>query len=322
VSPKAPASKETVPAKRARVLPVVLKLSLPRALGQNAARNIALWSWALRPAARRASTPPLSRKALAGVVLAIAAAVASMFLLDRQAADWASQLPQGFRNAFEAITNGGLSGWFLYPLGIASLCLAMAISPSMPRLSRGVLAAVISRFLFLFWAIATPGLFSTIIKRLIGRARPYVDVHDNPFTYMPFAWRPEYASLPSGHATTVASVAVAFGALWPRARPVLWLYALVIMFSRVVVMAHHPSDVVAGAVVGAAGAALIRRFFAARRLLFCARNLKPYPAPSLRRIGRALTSITLLIADCSDVASSRSEVTKPKPVIEADHEAF
>jgi undecaprenyl-diphosphatase len=297
-------------------------LTLPRALGQNAVRNIALWSRALRPAARRAPTPPLSRKAVASFVLAITAAVASMFFLDRQATDWARQLPQDFRNAFEVITNGGLSGWFLYPLGIATLCLAMAISPSMPRLSRGVLAAVTSRFLFLFWAIAAPGLFSAIIKRLIGRARPYVDVNDNPFTYMPFAWRPEYASLPSGHATTVASVAVAFGALWPRARPVLWLYALVIMFSRIVVMAHHPSDVVAGAVVGATGAALMRRFFATRRLLFCARNLKPYPVPSPRRIAHALTSITLLRADRSDVASSPGEVSTPKPVIEADHEAL
>jgi undecaprenyl-diphosphatase len=290
-------------------------LTLPRALGQNAVRNIALWSRVLRPAARRAPTPPLSRTALAGIVLAIAATVASMFLLDRQAADWARQLPQGVSDAFAAITNAGLSGWYLYPLGIAILCLASAIAPSMPRLPRGVLAAVASRCLFLFWAIAAPGLFSTVIKRVIGRARPYVDVHDNPFTYVPFAWRPEYASLPSGHATTVASVAVAFGALWPRARPVLWLYALVIMFSRVVVLAHHPSDVVAGAVVGAAGAALVRRFFAARGLLFRARDLKPYPAPSLRRIGRALTALR-----SSDVASC-SEISR-KPAIEADHEAL
>ena len=35
---------------------------------------------------------------------------------------------------------------------------------------------------------------------------------------------------------------------------VMWLYALVIMFSRVVVLAHHPSDVIAGALVGAVGA--------------------------------------------------------------------
>ncbi len=318
MSLKAPIVKEAIPAKR----PGAIVLKLSRALCQNAARNIALWSRALRPDARRTPPPPWSRKAVVGIVLAIGVVLASMFLLDRQAADWARQLPPGVVDAFEAITEGGLSGWFLYPLGISTLCLAMVISPSMPRFSRGVLAAVSWRFLFLFWAIAAPGLFSTIIKRVIGRARPYVDIHDNPFTYMPFAWRPEYASLPSGHATTVAAVAVAFGALWPRARPVLWLYALVIMLSRVVVMAHHPSDVVAGAVVGAAGAALVRRFFAARRLLFCARNLKPYPIPSLRRIGHSLTSITQPTTNLSHFDSARSEVGTPKPVIEADREAL
>lgn len=253
------------------------------------------------------------------MILSFAAAVASMFLLDRQAAAWTRQLPQGVRNGLEAITNAGLSGWYLYPLGIAILGLAIAIPPSMPRLSRGVLAAVTSRFLFLFWAIAAPGLFTTIVKRVIGRARPLVDAHDNPFTYMPFAWHPDYASLPSGHAATAASVALAFGALWPRARPVLWLYALVIMFSRVVVMAHHPSDVIVGAAVGAAGAALMRRFFAARGLVFRARDLKPYPTPSLRRIGRAITALPA--AQRRDVASS-CEISTPKPAIEADDEAL
>ncbi len=106
-----------------------------------------------------------------------------------------------------------------------------------------------------------------------------MDVHGNPFTYMPFAWRPEYASLPSGHATTVAAAAMAIGAIWPRARPVMWLYALVIMFSRVVVLAHHPSDVIAGALVGVVGAELVRRSFAARRLVFSPRDLTALSGP-------------------------------------------
>jgi membrane-associated phospholipid phosphatase len=79
---------------------------------------------------------------------------------------------------------------------------------------------------------------------------------------------PAYASMPSGHATTVAAAAIAIGPLWPRVRPLMWLYALLIMFSRVVIVAHHPSDVLAGALVGAAGALVLRRFFAARRLAF------------------------------------------------------
>ena len=105
---------------------------------------------------------------------------------------------------FEQITNFGLSGWFLFPFGFVLLCLAALTSPALPRMTQGVLAVLAVRFGFLFLAVALPGLFVTIVKRLIGRARPYVGSHDDPFAYMPFTWRPEYASLPSGHATTAA----------------------------------------------------------------------------------------------------------------------
>ena len=138
-----------------------------------------------------------------------------MFLLDRTASDWARHLPGWFIEAFERITDFGLSGWFLYPLGIILLGLAAVASPASPRLAQGVFAALGARFGFLFVAIAAPGLFTTIVKRLIGRARPYVGGYDNPFLYKPFIWQPAYASMPSGHATTAAAAAVAIGAVWP-----------------------------------------------------------------------------------------------------------
>ena len=77
-----------------------------------------------------------------------------------------------------------------------------------------------------------------------------------------------YAGTPSGHATTAFAVLVAFGTLWPRARTALLIYALLIAVSRVVVTAHYPSDVLAGALVGLAGALLVRRYFALRGLGF------------------------------------------------------
>jgi undecaprenyl-diphosphatase len=73
----------------------------------------------------------------------------------------------------------------------------------------------------------------------------------------------------------------------------MWLYALAIMFSRVVVLAHHPSDVLAGALVGAGGAFLVRRWFAARRLLFRPSDLRPFPGPSYRRIKAAFCELAV-----------------------------
>ncbi|HYA04944.1 MAG TPA: phosphatase PAP2 family protein [Xanthobacteraceae bacterium] len=256
----------------------------------NALHNFERWSRALAPPAVKLLRPSLP--AAAAAIALLAATVASMVLLDTAASDWAThRLPQWFRDIFEEITNLGLSGWFLIPLGFILLGLAAAISPALSRTAQATLTAVAARCGFLFLAIGAPGLFVTIVKRLIGRARPYVGGHDDPFSYMPFIWRPEYASMPSGHATTAVSAAIAIGAIWPRTRPVMWIYAFVIMFSRVVIGAHHPSDVIAGALTGAAGAYLVRRWFASRRLVFSARDLHAFAGPSWRRIRSALGEV-------------------------------
>jgi membrane-associated phospholipid phosphatase len=238
----------------------------------------------------RARVAPVSGASITAIVITLAAVIDCMVLFDVAASDWARGLPQWFEDIFEQITNFGLSGWFLFPFGFVLLCLAALLSPALTRMSQGVLAMLAVRFGFLFLAIGLPGLFVAIIKRLIGRARPYVGSHDDPFAYMPFAWRPEYASMPSGHSATAGSAAIAIGAIWPKSRSVMWLYALVIMVSRVVVLAHHPSDVIAGALVGIVGALLVRRWFAARRLLFSAADMRAFPGPSWQRIKAALSA--------------------------------
>jgi membrane-associated phospholipid phosphatase len=279
--------------------PLAAALKFIAGLVSNLARNLTPWCRVLVRASR-VQTPRPHPSAYAAIVLTLTAVVALMFLVDAASTDWARHLPHWFTDAFEQITNAGYSGWFLIPSGVVVLCLAALASPSLPRMTRGVLGALAARFGFLFIAVALPSLFDTTIKRLIGRARPYADIPGDPFTYRPFTWRSDFASLPSGHATTAAAAAFAIGVMWPRTRWVMWLYALVIMLSRVVVLAHHPSDVVAGALVGTVGAALVRRWFAARRLVFSA-NLSVFPGPSLRRIGAALVQ-----AVCGPWGSSRS----------------
>src|SRR5262249_45846666 len=134
-----------------------------------------------------------------------------------------------------------------------------------------------------------PGLCFAALKRLIGRARPLVEGAADPFLYRPLGWSVEYAGMPSGHAIDAFAIAAAVGALWPRARPLLWSYAVVIAVSRVVLTAHFPSDVMAGAVVGVVGALLVRDWFAARGLAFVIGTdgaVRRLPGPSFARMKR------------------------------------
>jgi len=243
----------------------------------------------LRPPRHRMPVP--TRQTLAvGAVAALAAVLVTMLLFDAGAASAARRLPASIVQAFRRLTDFGLSGWFLWPLGLVLLALALVDTPSLPSFPRRVLAAWAVRFGFVFIAIGLPGLFVSIVKRLIGRARPFVD-GDGVWNYMPFIWRADHASLPSGHTTTAFSALVAIGALFPAARPLLWIYAIAIALSRVVITAHYPSDVIAGAMVGAAGAYLVRAWFASRQLGFTVGTdgaIHPMPGPNVPRIIKAI----------------------------------
>jgi undecaprenyl-diphosphatase len=196
------------------------------------------------------------------------------------------RLPHAVVSFFDSITDYGKSGYVLWPLGLLFIGLA-ALKPPATDMERRVLAAIMVRVGFLFTAVAVPGLFDTTIKRLIGRARPLVGGSLDPTLFHPFAWRADYASLPSGHATTSFALMVAVASLWPRARTYVLIYALVIAVSRVVVTAHYPTDVAMGALVGSVGALFVRRWFAMRRLGFSYSPdgaVHAYPGPSAKRV--------------------------------------
>jgi undecaprenyl-diphosphatase len=251
----------------------------------NIRAGVVLFFRSPRRPGRQPAWPPHGRLAL-GALAAILIVVVAVVALDARSVAGARALPGSMVWLFEYITELGLSGWFLYPTGMALLALAAVDSPALPKFSRRMLAAISVRLGFVFMAIAVPGLLVAVIKRLIGRARPFVAGED-AWTSLQFGWRSDYASFPSGHATTAFAAAVAIGALWPRLRPLMWTYAVVIAISRVVVTAHHPSDVIAGAIFGAIGALLVRNWYAARRLGFAVAadgTVFKLPGPTWRRV--------------------------------------
>jgi membrane-associated phospholipid phosphatase len=224
-------------------------------------------------------------------LIAAGAVALSMAFVDAHAHNFASGLPPWLVDLFYEITDFGRSEWILTPVGLLIALIAVLASPALDRMSRAVLAMAVARLGYVFIAVGLPGLAATIVKRWIGRVRPSPL---GPFAYEPFSWRPDFASFPSGHATTAFAALVAIGIVFPRSRPVLWVYALLIGVSRIAVTAHYPSDVIAGAAFGAFGALWVRDWFAVRRLGFFvgtdgAVHAKPGPSPRwIKQVAGAL----------------------------------
>jgi membrane-associated phospholipid phosphatase len=152
---------------------------------------------------------------------------------------------------------------------LAGLLVAVAIvSPALRGIQRSLLLGLGTRLQFIFCAVAVSNLVTEVLKYSVGRGRPFVGGEANAFHFSHFAGNPAYYSFPSGHATTAFALAFAVSVVWPKARVAMAAYAIVIAATRLVLVAHHPSDVVAGALVGIVGAMFVRYWFAARRLGF------------------------------------------------------
>jgi undecaprenyl-diphosphatase len=168
------------------------------------------------------------------------------------------------------LTDFGKDEYVLSVLGGALVILAL-LAAWLHGTSRTLLLGVGTRLQFMFLSVALSVFIAEILKYLIGRGRPFVSGKADPFNFIPFEGTGAYASLPSGHAVTAFALAFAVSALWPRLRVFMFTYAIVILLTRLVLLAHHPSDVVAGALVGMVGAMAVRYWFAARRLGFAIR---------------------------------------------------
>lgn len=165
------------------------------------------------------------------------------------------------------LTDFGKDEYVLSALGVLLIAVALA-APALRGIQRSLLLGLGTRLQFLFLAVAVSNLVTEVLKYCVGRGRPFVGGEANVFHFSHFAGNPAYASFPSGHATTAFALAFAVSALWPGTRFAMAVYAVFIAATRLVLLAHHPSDVVAGALIGIIGAMFVRYWFAARRLGF------------------------------------------------------
>jgi membrane-associated phospholipid phosphatase len=237
-------------------------------------------------AARRSARHVLLVATITGLAI-----IALMYLLDATEIGWMPKRGTASLWPVRILTDFGKPEYVLW--GLAGLLLVVAlVSPRLQGIPRLVAVGLGTRLQFIFFAVLLPVLAGEMLKWIVGRGRPFVGGEANAFNFMHFAGTEAYASFPSGHATTAAALAFAVSAVWPQARFVMIGYAILIMLSRLVLLAHHPSDVVAGALVGVIGAMFVRYWFAARRLGFSIRPggtivaLKGPSPGQLKRVAR------------------------------------
>ncbi|MDR1027545.1 MAG: phosphatase PAP2 family protein [Rickettsiales bacterium] len=89
------------------------------------------------------------------------------------------------------------------------------------------------------------------IKLAVGRLRPPFHAFD------PFSMSDIAHSFPSGHTAGAFAALVSIGLLYPRLKPVSWTIAAIAGIGRVCYGAHWPTDVLAGAFIGALSADII-----------------------------------------------------------------
>jgi membrane-associated phospholipid phosphatase len=201
-------------------------------------------------------------------VLSLSLIFASLLLLDPFMLERANTLPTGVQAFFRLVTDIGRVNWMLVPAGAAlALALVLRLRDRGFRSDAGY-GLMAGLFGFVFVSIGGTSLIANLGKGIIGRARPFLFDTDGALEFKLFAFSPEYASMPSGHAANIFAFATVIAILWPRARVPLYTLAVWIAASRVLVGVHYATDVVLGAILGTAFPYFVRDRFAARRWLF------------------------------------------------------
>jgi undecaprenyl-diphosphatase len=184
---------------------------------------------------------------------------------------------------FQSFTDLGKSQWYLWPAAAGVLFCALAIRrKSLARQTREKLRRAGEFLLYLFVCVAASGILTDILKPIIGRSRPVEWQQDGFYEFHPLTFAARWNSMPSGHAATAFTLGFVLAEYFPRAHIPIFVLAVILALSRVIVNAHFLSDVLAGGLVAyltVAGAGRLKKHNG-----ICHINHSIFPIDGARRL--------------------------------------
>lgn len=221
------------------------------------------------PAGTASRQAAFTRIALAVAVVCVVSG-AVCFAVDLPVARWAktSPLPRELKRLLD------LCEFFAHSTGVVALLIALAvIDPKRAWAWRmvGTTGAAVGKVPFLRMITATfaGGLATDLLKVLVTRVRPRAadlsavahasDTFDRAVVAIAKPGHSDLMSFPSGHAAVAAGLATMLAWRYPQHWPVFATFGTLAAAQRVFASAHYPSDVLFGAALGIAGAALLLR---------------------------------------------------------------
>lgn len=254
-----------------------------RETGARGARNVRQAAKLVRARAARRHAPWPALPWDAALLVGLSLIAVSALVLDAPVGAYRGQWPPTLARLARATTDVGLSGWYIVPSALVVVAVAFAVWEGSARRRLVLLYSWSATAFFVLCATGLSGLIATVLKRVIGRARPEHFQEVGAFAFDFLARPASYASFPSGHATTIGAVAAILLLFFPRWRFAIVPLAIWMGMTRVVTGVHYPSDVFAGLLFGSSFTVVTAIVFARLGYVFgiTERGL-PVPRRSLR----------------------------------------
>ena len=173
-----------------------------------------------------------------------------------------------YTDSFRKITNAGdATFWVLWAAAGITFCAYIRSTQYLIAYHRQ-LKVYLLQLAFVTSAWLLSGVIHHIIKVVLGRYRPRYLFSENWYGINPLNFNIAHNSFPSGHTQTIFAITVGLTLLYPRLGILLVPLAVLVGISRLVLIAHYPSDVLFGAYLGMATAILVKRHYFDKRNIF------------------------------------------------------